>query len=219
MTTQVGQRDHLTRRQGSRQVRSRFSIFSEGTRTERDYFELLRKTVGRGDSRNPLPLITFNSSKGSNPLQLVELAIREVKFERAPGDEVWCVFDVESPQQHPYIDDALLRAATKDISCAVSNPSFELWLILHFEQCKRHLSTDEACRRLESLLRGYSRHNKGVASLDEIQANYDVARARAVELESSFPEDTSVAARNPSTSVWSLTERLLNLRKSRREPA
>jgi hypothetical protein len=213
MTSQVAQQNRLTRKQGSRPARTRFSIYCEGTKTEKDYFELVRAIVGRGYARHSVPLIAVSPAKG-NPLEIVDYAIRDALPGRISGDEVWCVFDVESPHQHPYINEAAERARKRKISCAISNPCFELWLILHFEHCNRHMSTDAACRRLETLLKGYSRRGKRIVSLDKMMDHFDEARTRARLLDASFSEATPVSDRNPSTSVWTLTERLLSLRPS-----
>jgi hypothetical protein len=52
--------------------------------------------------------------------------------EEAEIDEFWCVFDVEWPRNHPHLPDAIARAEANDIKLAISNPCFELWLILHY---------------------------------------------------------------------------------------
>jgi len=44
-------------------------------------------------------------------------------------NSVWCVFDVDD---HPRVADARQMAADNGIELAISNPCFELWLLLHF---------------------------------------------------------------------------------------
>jgi hypothetical protein len=66
-------------------------------------------------------------------------------------DECWCVFDVEWPQNHPHLREAVQLAKDNGIRLAVSNPCFELWLILHFEDQTAHLNTDQAERRSRKL--------------------------------------------------------------------
>ena len=46
-------------------------------------------------------------------------------------EAVWCVFDVD---QHPHLTTAVEEARTAGIDVAVSSPSFELWLLLHFRE-------------------------------------------------------------------------------------
>ena len=60
-------------------------------------------------------------------------------------DEVWCVFDVESPKKHYSLMEAVRLAEAKGIHLAISNPCFELWLALHFVDHTRHVDTAPAC--------------------------------------------------------------------------
>jgi hypothetical protein len=51
------------------------------------------------------------------------------------ADEVWCVFDVD---EHPKLAEARDQANANGIQLAVSNPCFELWLLLHFQEHRAH---------------------------------------------------------------------------------
>lgn len=59
-------------------------------------------------------------------------------------DEVWCVIDVEAPKPHPRLEDALKEAKQGEVNVALANPCFELWLLLHFKDVTRNLTTKEA---------------------------------------------------------------------------
>lgn len=63
-------------------------------------------------------------------------------------DELWCVFDVEWPtaKRHPHLDQAMNLARDHGIRLAISNPCFELWLVLHFRDQHAFLETDAAER-------------------------------------------------------------------------
>ncbi|MGH3940412.1 MAG: RloB family protein, partial [Pseudonocardiaceae bacterium] len=63
----------------------------------------------------------------------------------------WCVFDVEWPKNHPNLKQAIQLARDHNIRLAISNPCFELWLILHFEDQTAFLNTDEAETRSRKL--------------------------------------------------------------------
>ena len=56
-------------------------------------------------------------------------AARREDDENLAYDAVWCVFDVD---EHPQIADARQMARANGIELAISNPCFELWLLLHF---------------------------------------------------------------------------------------
>jgi|ERR1022692_2479531 hypothetical protein len=81
--------------------------------------------------------------------------------EEAEIDEFWCVFDVEWPRNHPGLHEAIEQAQQNRIQLAVSNPCFELWLILHFQDQGAWLDNNGA-RRLRRKLDGSN--DKGIDS-------------------------------------------------------
>jgi hypothetical protein len=138
------------------------------------------------------------------PRTLVSLAAaarRKALDEEAEIDEFWCVFDVEWPRNHPGLSEAIERARLNDIRLAVSNPCFELWLILHFENQGAWLDND-AARRARRKLDGSS--DKGLEAAKYMPLAGDAAR-RAAELDerhqrngTTFPDD------NPSSGMHRL---------------
>jgi hypothetical protein len=111
------------------------------------------------------------------------------------------VFDVESPKPHPNLDRALTLARSNNIRVAISNPCFELWLILHFEDQTGFLDTAAAesrSRRLDG------RGGKHIDPTVYLPRRSEAAR-RSVALASrhagngtSFPKD------NPSSTMHDL---------------
>ena len=63
------------------------------------------------------------------------------------------MFDVEWPRNHPGLSEAIKQARETEIRLAVSNPCFELWLILHFQDHGGWLENNDA-RRLRRQLDG-----------------------------------------------------------------
>lgn len=84
------------------------------------------------------------------PLTLIQRAVKR-KGSDDEVDECWCVFDVEWPKHHPNLTEALQLAKTHGIQLAVSNPCFELWLILHYEEQTGFLTTEDAERQSRTL--------------------------------------------------------------------
>jgi hypothetical protein len=124
-------------------------------------------------------------------------------------DEVWCVFDVD---EHPMLADALQQARANGINVAVSNPCFELWLLLHFQQQNAWLDRDAA----KSSCRAHLKHfTKAITQreFDYMLQHYDVAVLRAQALKARNEADGQPEHKNPSTSVFLLTERLLELQR------
>ncbi len=72
-----------------------------------------------------------------------------------PYDAVWCVCDVD---QHPKIREAIKLAEQKGVKMAISNPSFEFWLVLHFEKfTTTGIQQREILSRLKPQIPGYEK--------------------------------------------------------------
>ena len=118
-------------------------------------------------------------------------------------DEVWCLFDVEWPRNHPDLDKAVEHARRNDVSLAISNPCFELWLALHFDSHTAWIDTKDA----EKLRQRHDRSSdKGLDSAKYLPLRSDAARrARALsdmheQNETDFPRD------NPSSGMFRFLE-------------
>jgi len=116
-------------------------------------------------------------------------------------DDVWCVFDVD---EHLFLREACEKARDNGVQLAVSNPSFELWLLLHFQPQTAYLSRDDARRSLQRHIVGY---DKTIASLSPFEGAFDDARQRAMLLERKHEGDGTVFPHNnPSSGVWRLVD-------------
>lgn len=178
-------------------------MFCEGLRSEPEYLEALRRERAVRDVA-AVDLRIERQSGGSVPLTLLRMAVEaRERADREQGeiDEIWCVFDVEWPTNHPGLKEALELARRHGIEVAVSNPCFELWLVLHFQDHRSWLDND-AARRLRRSCDGQV--DKGVVGASYM-AMRDLATVRAVALDwmhaqngTSFPHD------NPSSGMHRL---------------
>lgn len=178
----------------------RFLIYTEGAVSESIYLKGLRADLGRRG-----PSIELGRVHGE-PFGLVKAAIEHQARQQREGDgfdEVWCVFDVECPAPHSSIDEAVRLAQENGIKCGITNPCFELWLVLHFTDHHGWLTTDQACERLMSLPCGYDRRGKSF-NYAECRGNQEVAASRATALAAKFDEMAPLRTRNPWTSVHML---------------
>lgn len=117
-------------------------VFCEGVASEPDYINALKRLPNvRGNTFINVEVV---ADRGV-PLTLVRWAIDRSRDDEV--DECWCVFDVEWPQNHPNLKQAVQLAENHGIRLAVSNPCFELWLILHFEDQTAFMNTCDAERR------------------------------------------------------------------------
>ena len=137
--------------------------------------------------------------KGRAPAQVVKFGVKmaEIAERRGEGyDRLWCVVDVDQFDDH---DAACRKAAAQSTPAThvvISNPCFELWLLLHFKDIRRALASYTDVRpHLDKQLPGY---DKTV----DFAARYPDAVRRAQALEPTGTEWRT----NPSTAMWRLVE-------------
>ena len=126
-----------------------FLVFCEGEKTEPAYLKALKREPAVSDVAS-VDIRVDEETSGPLPLTLVDAAAKaraRSSGEDGEIDEVWCIFDVEWPQNHPNLDRALARARESGVRVAVSNPCFELWLALHFDDHTAGLDTATRLRR------------------------------------------------------------------------
>lgn len=187
----------LKRRVGVRPERRTIVVYCEGEASEPDYLNGLKRLAHIRE--NAAIMIEIDTRSGV-PLTLVERAV-ERKWSDPEVDEVWCVFDVEAPKPHPNLTKAMLLAATHDVRIAVSNPCFELWLILHFEDQTAFLSTAAAESKSRRLDGRKGKRIEPAAYLERRGIAVRRARSLAKRHEANgtgFPDD------NPSSSMCDL---------------
>lgn len=140
--------------------------------------------------------------KAIAPDQLVAAAARFVEANNGGNgryDAVWCVVDVDEFD----ISAAARIADEQGIRLAVSNPCFELWLLLHHGECRAH---QNGCG---ALIKGIRRH---VAGYDKAQLDYkDFAPGVVLAIGRAKALETVAGERhpNPSTGMWRLAETII----------
>lgn len=169
--------------------RLRVLVVCGGKVTEPQYLKGLRNSV-----RSRALDLDFTAVPRS-PTDVVAAAIRR----SGPDfDEVWCVFDVDQFD----IREAVRRAREREVNLAISNPCFELWLLLHFERCNSHLRGYEAV--VVKLKKHVPDYDKSV-SFRHFEGRVTTAIANAKQLDASGTDHS----KNPSTSVWRLVETIV----------
>ena len=195
-------RQSLKRHVGTRQPRKTLLVFCEGKETEPQYLKALKQQPAVRDFA--AVDIRVETGQGDSPMTLVAMAIearQKAKGEDSEIDEVWCVFDVEWPRSHPFLKDATEHARQGSVEVAISNPCFELWLILHLQDHRRSLSNDDA-RRLRRKLDRSS--GKGLDPAKYMPHVREAARRAASLDENHFRNGTSFPEDNPSSGMHRL---------------
>ncbi|MCX2732911.1 RloB family protein [Saccharopolyspora sp. NFXS83] len=158
--------------------------------TERQYFCALRSHL------RTLAVDVQFESEAVDPVTLVSKAKRWRNRNPDAYDEIWCVVDVDEFD----IDAARAAAKQAKIRLAVSNPCFEYWLLLHFEDYDGALPD---CATAERRLKRYVRHyRKASIVFDDYKEGLADARARAERR----CEHECEHQRNPSSGVWRLVD-------------
>ena len=130
------------RRVAQQDTRRVIRVLTEGEITEPEYL-----TAWTRYNRRHVRLDI--SDRGMTPKTLVSRAREHVRKNRpmkrrAPDyDEIWCVFDID---EHPDVPQAIEEARQGGIEIAVSNPCFELWLVLHAQAQTAHIERQPAQR-------------------------------------------------------------------------
>ena len=198
-------RSDFGRRPGKpRETKRLFVLYCEGENTEPDYFYALERFV-----KSRLLEIEYDSPAGV-PFTIAEKAVERAKqmglrrgrssFEE--GDQVWAVFDRD---EHPRFDEAVTLCEQSGVNVARSDPCFEVWLILHHEDCHRPLTRHEAQKRLQQLCPEYNRNGAKTVDCAKLIARIDDAEGRAEKhLASRASEGNAFGA--SSTTVHLLTK-------------
>jgi hypothetical protein len=175
-------------------------IFCEGQGSEPDYVIGLRNLPSV--SSNTALNIEISDVHGV-PYTLVDNAVA-LKKRDSEVDECWCLFDVEWPKHHPKLAEAVNRARdVEGVHAAVSNPCFEVWLIMHFRDVAAFLTTGEAEQQ--------SRTEDGRTGKHIDPSKYMPQRAQAIQraktLEARHNKNAATMPHNnPSSGMFRLLE-------------
>lgn len=122
-------------------TRRYFVVASEGADTERIYFQGLQALLIEKDMLDRLIKIEFlerktekERAKSSHKLVLKQLDTYKKTYHLDNRDELWLVIDRDR-QNNPIknITDIAQKCQQKGYFLALSNPKFELWLLLHLK--------------------------------------------------------------------------------------
>ena len=116
-------------------------VVCEGKSTEFTYLDGLCHEQGVQDRFAP----QLRRGRGGDARVVVQAAINERDRQKRRGEayeEVWCVLDVEGVEETARLNEAIALARREHMQLALSNPSFEVWLIAHFTRCFLWLSSN-----------------------------------------------------------------------------
>ena len=188
-----------------------FLIASEDTYAVEQYFDALQRNGVVDSRRIRIKALPNEPGGGSDPasvLQRLDIVTRDLD-ELRPLDERWLCLDVDhwATGKHAKNLARVCQDAEKaGIGLAVSNPSFELWLLLHFTDEPKE--TSAACEQaIRSLEGSYNKTNLVAERYTAQRVDAAMQRAKALDTDESqrWPQTTG-------TRVYRLVERLPRLR-------
>lgn len=194
----------LRRRRAFRDPKRKFLVVSEGRNAEPLYLRALARASNT--------MIEIFPGAGT-PEIIANTAIEEAKQRGVIGrrrkglawyertDEVWAVFDRD---EHQHYDEALKLCETNGIKVGRSNPCFEVWLILHYEDFHRPDERSEVLSHLCKLCPEYREGKGREADFDKMMGCLEQAEQRAeAQLISREKEGRQYGP--PSTTLFKLT--------------
>jgi hypothetical protein len=176
-------------------------IATEGKRTEPEYFQMLNTLCTDKDERTVQ--VKCLKGHGNSPRQVLSRMKKHLRREGLKSsDEAWLVVDKD--QWSPSDLDKLFQwsQSSQNYGLAVSNPCFEQWLLLHFEDC-RCMSAYECIRRLCRHLPDYDKTIEPDRLVPGIQSA--IQRAKRIDRPPCVDWPRSAG----STNVYRLVEKLL----------
>lgn len=170
-------------------------IVSEGSKTEPKYFSEMASQKYYYNSRVKVHILEKEDKTASSPEHVLhELDKFQEEFILEEGDELWLVIDHDN-----WGNEKLSTVATlcqqKDYQLAISNPCFEIWLLLHLRSLDEY--SQETLDEFRNNLRGESNrtplerellnilgeYNKSNLNVEHFLPDADKAIERAQELD------------------------------------
>ena len=195
-------RRNFRRPLGERRYRKLFIVATEGVKTEPQYFAILN------DRYSVIYVDCLRSKHRSSPPHVLKRMKDRLKKESLKNsDEAWLVVDKDQWQDEQLAQLHTWSQGADNYGFALSNPKFEYWLLLHFENGTNIGSSRECYDRLKNHLPDYDK------SLDDRKITSDMiedAIRRAKVRDNPPCEDWPRTF--GSTTVYKLVENILSER-------
>jgi len=190
-------RRSFKRPRGQRRYKRMFILSTEGTVTEPQYFSMFNNDT-------TVLHVKVLKNKGSSPIKVLkELEIYLKENELRPGDEAWLVVDRDKWTE---IQLNILHnwSIKKDqYGLAVSNPKFEYWLLLHFEDGNGIRSSRDCSDKLKRRLPNYDKGIQPEKLHSHINDAIRRAESRDIPACTDWPHNTG-------TTVYRLVKALID---------
>ncbi len=191
-------RSRYQRTFGNRRYKKLFIIAPEGRKTEPNYFY---SVIRRYNSNSSIKVIT---GKASSPNQVLK-RIRNFQKQNhmKSKDESWIVLDKDE-WLDTQMDEINRWTNKKKNFLALSNPNFEYWLLLHFEDGNGIGSKRELKQRLNKFLPCYQK------DIDKHKFPYEAVQDAIIRASKQINSQNDTTLPFGSTTVFMLVKQILN---------
>lgn len=192
-------RRNFQRPVGKKRYRKIFIIATEGAKTEPEYFSTLN---ARNVAVHIKCLKKKSDSSPDKVLRKIKTYIHQENLKES--DEAWVVVDRDR-WEAARLDELFEWSQEKhNFGLGLSNPNFEYWLLLHFEDGKSVFSSNECKERLQRYLPRYDKGiNASKISTDSIHEAIRRARQYDNHMTTTWPH-------NKGTTVYKLVQNILD---------
>ncbi len=184
-----------------------FLLSCEGAVTERQYFNVFKRKGVNIHIEKPRDKGDSNTS----PKGVLKRMVNSAHWEKMkPGDEAWIVMDKDkwTDVQISKVEKWTCEYSEIHRDVAISNPKFEYWLLLHFEDVKGGEAAEKCADRLKKFFPGYEKEID-TRKITEEMIKTAVDRAKNRYKKVSNPYKDSIAF----TSVYKLVDSILKSSK------
>lgn len=161
-------------------------VICEGE-TEVNYINLLKRWY-----KSPVRVVSHVEGTKITP-SLVDRRTKELKISALDKVDTFLMYDMDVPA----VNEKIMACKAELL---LSNPCFEIWLLLHAKDQKTALNTDTVLKELKKSAPVWNNYNKSVYTDTQkafLQEHIGVAISRAKELKE---------FKNPSTGIYKLVE-------------
>ena len=206
----------IERKEKTKKELERIILACEGAVTEKNYFESIFKELmkNKNIAKTSLVITKHAHTNPKGVLKDLEAALqKDNEYEYK-----WIVIDRDEMRPNggghllSDFNGAISSAEAQGIQVAYSNPSFEIWYLLHFEYRNTGLNRDEVIEQLKKYV-DYAKNSKSIFS--EIKEKQIDAIGFAKRLDAEYKaggRKLDPSTDNPSTTVYQLVEQLNNFK-------
>ena len=192
-------RRRFRRPPGKRRYRKLFLIATEGVKTEPQYFAIF-------NDPDSVVHVKWLRSKHHSPTHVLKHMEDRLRRENLlASDEAWLVVDKDQWRDEDLAQLHRWSQGADNYGFALSNPRFEYWLLLHFEDGTQIGSSRECSIRLKKYLPGYDK-NIDIRKIKPDMIKDAILRAKVRD----NPPCVDWPRQFGSTTVYKLVENILN---------